>query len=79
MVEFSDANIEFYPVPFQDKIEVKGFEKAKISIFDTNGKMVFDNNFVKEANILTEKFSSGIYMIQIENEGKIMTKKVVKN
>lgn len=75
-----DANkIQIFPIPFQDIIEVTGFENVKISIFDINGKMIFENIFEKEAKIATEKFSSGIYFIKIEKEGKIITKKVIKN
>ena len=77
--DFDITKILVFPIPFQDTIEIRGFEKAKITVIETSGKIIFEGVFEKDAKIGTSQFLSGIYVIQIENEGKIMTKKVIKN
>jgi hypothetical protein len=43
------------------------------------GKKVFsDNNFISNT-INTSQFSSGLYFVKIQKEGKIETKKMIKN
>lgn len=77
--DFVNKNLKIYPVPFDNLITIKGIEKANIKIFDINGKKNFEGNFENEAEIITTDFSTGIYTISIEKEGKINTKKIIKN
>jgi len=76
---FENEKIKIFPIPFQNSINLNGFEKAEISISDANGKLMFENYFSNEAKIATETFSSGIYLIKIVNNGKTTTKKIIKN
>jgi len=68
-----------YPNPFLNAIILENSENASVQIFDSLGKIVFvDGNFISKS-IDTSQFSSGLYFIKIQKEGKIQTVKMVKN
>ncbi len=67
------------PNPFKDYIGLENSENASIEIFDGLGKRVFaDKDFISNT-IDTSKFSSGLYFVKIQKEGKIETKKMITN
>jgi len=67
------------PNPFSNEIYLENAQNASIEVFDSLGKIVFvDRNFTSNS-ITTSQFSSGLYFIKIQKEGKIQTKKMIKN
>lgn len=67
------------PNPFSDYIRLENAENASVEIFDSLGKRVFvDRNFISNS-INTSQFSSGLYFVKIQKEGKVQTRKMIKN
>ena len=68
-----------YPNPFTNYILLNNAQNANVEIFDSLGKRVFaDKDFISNT-IDTSQFSSGLYFVKIQKEGKIETKKLIKN
>ena len=68
-----------YPNPFTNYILLSNAQNANVEIFDSLGKRVFaDKDFISNT-IDTSQFSSGLYFVKIQKEGKIETKKLIKN
>lgn len=92
MVNNENSNISIYPNPYQNNfsvvVENSIAGKAKISITDVSGKLLFEtnSNFTdgintinsKEINIGVAQLNEGIYFIKIEQANGISTKKIVK-
>jgi cyanophycinase-like exopeptidase len=76
--DFLFEKITISPVPFFDNISIENLENANIKIVDFIGKKVFENFFEKKAIINTTEFSDGFYTISIEQNGRIINKKVIK-
>ena len=75
---FSDSNdSEIYPIPFTNEIFITKF-KGNIKIADLNGKIILEKKYLKDSTIDTTNFPSGIYIIKIEENGKIFTKQIIK-
>ncbi|MCF2873640.1 MULTISPECIES: reprolysin-like metallopeptidase [unclassified Tenacibaculum] len=81
---FSD--LKLYPVPAEGKLTVSFKVKSKdltvVRLFDLRGQLLetqsfstISSSFNKEVEFKT--MSTGIYLLQIENDGKTKTKKVV--
>lgn len=81
---FSDLKI--YPIPSDGKLTVNFKVKVKdltiIRLFDTTGQLVVTQKFSTVSSKFNNeidftKISSGIYFLQIENDGKINTNKII--
>lgn len=71
--------IGVYPNPTSDIIHISGtnINSAEIRIFDFLGKTVFQKNNNLDQEINLSHLKKGIYLLQINNQGKINTKKIV--
>lgn len=74
-----NSNINVYPNPANDFVNVESSVNInEVKIFNNLGQIVYsqnvDNNFVR---INTEKFTTGIYHIQINSQDGIKTQKLV--
>lgn len=79
-----DNNFIIYPNPSNGNINIrslKDFGEASISIFDINGRKVFDQevNLYDTVNINAEKLSTGLYLIQIDGVDYSHTAKLIIN
>ncbi|WP_084426703.1 T9SS-dependent M36 family metallopeptidase [Aequorivita capsosiphonis] len=79
-----DNNFIIYPNPSNGQIYIKSkldVGNATISIFDVNGRKVFDQqlelNYIR--NIDANKLDSGIYLIRIDGGGFTQTAKLIIN
>ena len=81
---FSD--LQMYPVPSDGKLIVNFKVKTKdltiVRLFDLRGQLLETQNFSTISSsfnkeIQLTKVSSGIYFVQIENDGKIKTRKII--
>ena len=75
-----DQNIKIYlnifPNPFDDKIYVDfPSGEFKISIYDTNGQIIFDSKGDKGLEIDTHSLRNGLYIIEIRDESNTLYQK----
>ncbi len=78
-VEMDRQDFSLYPNPASNliRLEIKGgLEKATVKIYDMSGKL---NEFsCNNGQIDISPLSKGIYLLQVENRGKIYQEKFVK-
>ena len=83
----ADWNIGVFPNPTTDYFSLtigeEAFMQAKdktISVFDNLGRKVFEKN-IKNANetINIQDFSAGVYIVQLNMDGKLWTEKLIKH
>ena len=67
------------PNPFSNYISLENAENAMVEIYDSLGKKVFSDSNSTSNSIDTSQFSSGLYFVKIQKDGKFTTKKMVKN
>jgi len=76
------SNVNVYPNPAIDILNVtlENTNPTTIKVYNMNGQLVFNKNVVNENNVSVDfsEFSSGIYSMQILNNEKVITKKVIK-
>ena len=77
--DFSENNIKIFPVPVENVLTIKGLEQATIKIFDMTSKLIFETKSDGDAEINTTDFVTGIYAVSINQNGKTIIKKIVKN
>ena len=83
---FSDKqDILAYPVPFMDKINIafSGSGKVNITIYDATGRIAlteptFVANGTTNKEINTSNLPSGVYILNVDNNGQTIHKQVVK-
>lgn len=80
-----DNLINIYPNPFSDKvtidlIEYTGF--AEIKVYNAQGVLVFNDNIntnaTKQMQINLENVPTGLYIVQINQQGSSILKKIIK-
>lgn len=83
-----DSMLEIFPNPISSNLNIKFLEglnqNAQLKIFNANGQEIYfeklvssnKNNFV---SIDFSKYSNGIYLLQITNNEKVFSKKLIKN
>ena len=81
MPEIIDNNdFSFYPNPTNDSVNFKISNSTlfnTVTIFDINGKRVFETEFVNQINL--SSLQAGIYLMRLkDNEGDFYVKKVIK-
>jgi hypothetical protein len=77
-----DQNIEIYPVPASDKLNVLLSENSKIQMFDLNGKQVISETSVnadQKQVIDVRTIANGVYMMKVYNDRFVKIQKVVIN
>lgn len=80
----TEKEMQIYPNPVKDIFKIKLNDvkgKVKVSISNLIGQNIiqqnFDNN--KEIQINTTNLNNGVYLVKINNNGKIYTQKIVVN
>lgn len=73
-------NLELYPNPTSSNVTVSANENiSNVTITDMLGKVVFEQQEVgKTVSISTVNFSKGFYLVRVESNGAIATKKLIK-
>ena len=79
----SQHNIEVYPMPFIDRLNIAGVdtdEEVFVTVFDVGGRMVFQKRqaAVPEISINTSGFAPGIYVIEVRTEKLVKRLKGMK-
>ncbi len=74
---FQNENIRLYPNPVNDQLYVSGINGTyKLSVLSSEGRLLQTETFENNAT-LTLNLSSGLYLVSIETEGKILTRKII--
>ncbi len=81
----ADNQLVVYPNPATDQVTIstetlQGFENLVrfVQIFDMLGREVYKNsNFEKTLSIDTKNFTSGVYLVKVSGNDKVITKKLV--
>jgi hypothetical protein len=80
--EQSISQIEVYPNPFTDKmnITVKRNVLVEVNLYDVTSRKIFHQSFTNTTSINTEQLAKGIYLYEVRDKNRIITKgTVVKN
>lgn len=77
--KFTAENTNIFPLPFSDHLIIQTNEKSQISIYDLQGRKMVQLTSEVEAKIQTTDWSSGVYLVKIQHEGKVIFKKIIKN
>lgn len=82
--ELSLNNVKVYPNPATNQINItinNGYSKStSVKLIDVNGREVFKQENVKSNfTINTESSPRGVYLLVLQNETSILTKKVILN
>lgn len=76
---FTSEKAVIYPVPFQDNLNIKATADTKISIFDLHGRKIIELAGEGDTFINTDNWSSGTYIVILENNSKSSLLKIYKN
>lgn len=69
--------INVYPNPANNVINVANAENAQVSVFDVNGRMMFNTeSAAANQTIDATNFANGLYIVRIVENGNVTTKKV---
>lgn len=78
-VSSHSLNINVYPNPATDKLQINAQQKSEIEIFNINGqiiKTIFAQS--KETIIDLTDLSNGIYIVKAKTDKEIEIKKIIK-
>ena len=77
-VNTNQNSLHVYPNPAKDFIVIEGINnQSEISIFDLTGREMLKQNVLNGEKISVTTFSKGIYFLEIKNENRIQTKKLI--
>lgn len=78
--EENDKNVRVLPNPFQDDFTITISENSlfNYSLFDSFGKLVLSEENTRQHKISTETLLSGLYLLFVEVNNKILVYKLVK-
>jgi len=80
--EFNKKTVEVFPNPVKSKLTIRipeTISKATLSIVSIEGKEVLKTTIDKQHNEVSfSQFANGIYFVNIENQGRTLSYKVVK-
>lgn len=78
--EISEQDIKTFPNPANESLVMSHWSSGKnteVKIFDSAGRMVFENCFSGDIRINTADWSNGLYFVQLGNEKTFIKQKVV--
>ena len=76
----SDYNVNIFPNPANEMINVVSTEDATIQLFSVNGSLLFKSVNVianEKLQINTASLANGVYLLQVSNDNFVSTKKIV--
>ena len=77
-----NQNVQIFPNPAKDKLNIEVSENSKVQMFDISGKqIVFETNVYANQlqSINVSNLSNGVYMIKVINDKFVKVQKVVIN
>ena len=80
VIDDSISNLTIYPNPVQDVLTIEtnqDLSEKIATVFDINGKRIL-NGRIQNNSINVETLQSGIYVLRIESNGQLITRKIIK-
>lgn len=77
-----DKDLNIYPLPLGEYLNISNGDYSinEVSIYDLNGKrMVHSNKSEKQVSLRVGFLPSGLYILNVETNGKSIVKKVIKH
>jgi hypothetical protein len=71
----NEDKVKLYPVPATNRLHIENAENTIVYIYDVMGSLVKSvkvDETVKELNV--QNYNEGLYILKIEQEGKVMTR-----
>ncbi len=78
--ELSLSKLQVYPNPANNYVMIEFDEKENVylTIYNALGEKIIGTTFSESIRINTEKFSKGIYIVEVRSKNKVANKKLVK-
>ena len=79
--ENQKGQIGIYPNPLTDRFRValpQGVKEGVLSLFDSKGVQVMQQNITDEQTVSSSRLHSGIYFIRVDSKGKVYKTTVMK-
>ena len=73
----NEISLNIYPNPTMDFIKINNEEPVNVKIINLNGKVVKSKN-LKNGKIDISDLASGIYLLEVQLNGKIYKQKIRK-
>lgn len=77
MAENVADNVNIYPNPVKDVLTVEASEYQNVEVFDLAGRCVISREISGVANIDMSQMPKGVYIVKMNDENGIATRKVV--
>lgn len=71
------SEFAIYPNPTSGKFWIKVEHKANVNIFDLNGRLMYSGKIEAGTSMMEQQFAPGTYLIQVQTEKGITTKKLI--
>lgn len=73
-------NLKYYPNPVENTLNIESSSLiSKVEVYNSNGQLLFENKFSKpNVSIDFKKYAAGVYVINVTNDEKKKTFKVIK-
>lgn len=75
--ELKDSPLVMYPNPAKDHLVVKGKQNGILRFLNPAGAIVLEEKITGDALVRFEHLSSGVYLVEIESEGKLYREKLI--
>ncbi|MBN2662167.1 MAG: carboxypeptidase regulatory-like domain-containing protein [Bacteroidales bacterium] len=75
--DLTNANISIYPNPSNGIFTIQSVNIVNITIFDVNGKIIYKNSNITQANVDLSKNQKGIYFIEFKNNNISINHKII--
>ncbi|MFZ1611084.1 MAG: T9SS type A sorting domain-containing protein [Chitinophagales bacterium] len=73
-------SVKLYPNPANDNLHIDLISDAQVSVFDMQGKLLYAASMTSGSNsINVSEFNSGTYIVKLQFEDEVITKKFVRN
>ena len=66
-----------YPNPSSGKFWLKVDHRAEVKIFDMNGRLLYSGSKEAGTSMMEHNFSAGAYIIQVQTEKGVSSKKII--
>jgi hypothetical protein len=79
VVENTALKFSIYPNPFSDVVNIIGINgNASFNLFTIDGKLIKKGKLEENNQINLNDLSKGLYLLQLNSDGKTETKKIIK-
>ena len=78
ITEFEKDQVSLYPNPAKNEFTVNGLTEGHLKIMDLEGRIIREFQIAGNKSIQIDDLEDGIYLIQIDYEGKTLTQKLFK-